>query len=135
IMFSGEAEYINNKLLPKIHGTVEGLEPFDHFNFETNVFADTIWVNIFDGELSGGRVFAQAKVLDWEIWEFEANFNEVNIGNYLNFHEPVLVNGYMKYKGKKYIGIVKSPAEYGLGLDSLLIYVSTTDDQINLDSL
>ncbi|GAI79557.1 unnamed protein product [marine sediment metagenome] len=47
-MFSGEAEYINNKLLPKIHGTVEGLEPFDHFNFETNVFADTIWVNIFD---------------------------------------------------------------------------------------
>ncbi len=135
IMFSGEAEYINNKLLPKIHGTVEGLEPFDHFNFETNVFADTILVNIFDGELSGGRVFAQVKVLDWEIWEFEANFNEVNIGNYLNFHEPVLVNGYMKYKEKKYIGIVKSPAEYGLGLDSLLIYVSTTDDQINLDSL
>lgn len=135
IMFSGNAEYINNKLLPKIHGTVEGFEPVEHFNFETNVFADTIWVNIFDGELAGGRVFAQVKVLNWKIWEFEANFNEVNIGKYLNFHESILVNGYMKYKGKNYIGIIKSPTEYELGFDSLLIFASTPESQICLDSL
>lgn len=135
IDFSGEVEYINNKLLPKIHGTAQGVDPVDRFNFETNIFADTIWINIFDGILWGGDLFAQVKFSDFKNWDFEANFNEIDVGNLIDSPTPILITGYMGYRRKQFIGFIKSPAERGLGIDSLLLFGSAMKSQIILDSL
>ncbi len=135
VIFSGEVEYINDKLLPKIQGTAKGLEPIDRCNFETNVFADAIWINIFDGQLLGGNLFAQVKLLDLKIWEFEANFNDVDIGKVMNSKAPIIISGFMGYKENKFVGHIKSPAEHGLGIDSLLVFGSAQKSQLFLDSL
>ncbi len=135
ITFSGEVEYNNNKLLPKIQGTAIGLAPFDYFNFETNIFADTVLINMFDGELLGGNLFAQVKFVDLKNWDFEANFHDLDIGKTIDSKEPLLISGFVGYRGKNFIGFVQSPTEYGLDIDSLLIFGSTVNSKILLDSL
>ncbi len=135
IIFSGEVAYSKNKLLPKIKGTAKGLEPISRCNFETNVFADTIWVNIFDGELFNGSLFAQVKFLNFEYYEFEANFNDVNIGDMINTEEPLLISGFLGYKKNEFVGHITSPAEHGLDIDSLFVLGSVQKSQIYLDSL
>jgi len=135
ITFSGEVEYLNNRLLPKIQGTAVGLAPFDRFNFETNVLSDTVLVNVFDGELFDGNLFAQIKFIDLKTWDFEANFNDLNIGEAISSREPLLITGFVGYRRKNFIAFIQSPVEHGLGIDSLLIFGSSVDSKILLDSL
>ncbi len=135
IDFSGEVDYLNNKFLPRIKGTAQGIDPIHRCAFETNVFADTIVVNIFDAELWGGSLFAQAKISHFKIGEFEANFTEFDIGNIINVPAPILVSGYLGYRSEKFICSIKSPADSGLGIDSLVIFGSATTARIALDSL
>jgi len=135
VIFAGEIEYSNNRLLPKIKGTAKGLEPMERFNFETNVFAETIWINVFDGELLGGSVFAQIKFIDFDDWGFEANFNDVDIRSMIKTESPVVISGFMGYKRNDFIGRIKLSAAYGLYIDSLLMFGSVQKSQIYLDSL
>ncbi len=133
--FTGKVEYRNNKLLPNIHGTAKGVYPIDCFDFETNVFADTLWVNIFDGKLWDGYIFAQVKFFNTKHWGFEAEFKEVNASYLLKTQSPILVSGYLGYRNKSIIGFLRSPAEHGLDIDSLMLFSSTAGSQITLDSL
>ncbi len=135
VIFSGEVAYSKNKLLPKIKGTAKGLEPISRCNFETNIFADTVWVNIFDGKLFNGSLYAQVKYLDSERWEFEANFNDVNIGEMIQAEKPLLISGFLGYKKNEFVGHITSPAEHGLDIDSLYVLGSVQKSQIYLDSL
>jgi len=135
VVFSGDLEYKNKKLLPRIKGSVHQLRPADRFDFETNVFADTIWINIFDGELYGGLFFAQVKLQDMKIREFETNFSGIDIGRVFDSTTSVLVNGYIGYKKGKFISSLKSPAEDGVGIDSLTIFGSASLSKVTLDSL
>ncbi len=135
IIFAGEIEYSNDRLLPKIKGTAKGLEPIKRFNFETNVFAETIWINVFDGELLGGSVFAQVKFLDFNEWGFEANFNDIDIGSVIKTESPVVISGFVGYKKNDFVGRIKLLAEYGLYIDSLLVFGSVKKSHVYLDSL
>jgi len=135
IIFAGEIEYSNDRLLPKIKGTAKGLEPIKRFNFETNAFAETVWINVFDGELFGGSVFAQVKFLDFDDWGFEANFNDVDIGGMIKTESPVVISGFMGYRRNDFVGRIKLSTEYGIYIDSLIMFGSVQKSQIYLDSL
>lgn len=135
VIFAGEIEYSNDRFLPKIKGSAKGLEPFKRFNFETNVFAETIWINVFDGELLGGSVFAQLKFLDLHDWGFEANFNDIDIGSVIKTQSPILISGFMGYKKNDFVGRIKLSAEYGLYIDSLFMFGSVKQSHVYLDSL
>ncbi len=135
VQFSGEVAYEDKKVLPRIKGVAQETEPFDRFSFETNVLADTILVNVFDGELWDGTFFALVKFTDLDNWAFEANFSDLDLGKILKTKTPLLVNGYVVYRDQNFSGLMRSPDEYGLGVDSLLFSGSVDESQIILDSL
>lgn len=133
--FSGDVVYYNKKILPRIKGSVTGFEPIDRFGFETNVLADTIFVNVFDGELWDGSFFAVAKIADAEHWGFEANCSALDLGQILNTKTPLLASGYLVYRDKNFSGLFHSPEQYGLAIDSLMFSGAVRDSEIILDSL
>lgn len=133
--FSGEVTYQGQRLLPRIKGTVTGFEPIDRFGFETNVLTDTVFVNVFDGELWDGSFFAVAKIADFEHWGFEANCTALDLGQILHTKTPLLASGYLVYRDKNFSGLFHSPEQYGLGIDSLMFSGVVIDSQIVLDSL
>jgi hypothetical protein len=135
VHFSGEVEYEDGKLLPRIQGTTDGVYPFDRFAFETTPSGDTVWVNIFDGTIFGGVLFAQLKYSGLKNIAFEANFNNINLGNILGTKHPLIINGYVGYRDEKFIGHINSPSDRGLDIDSLFIYGSATQSHVTLDSL
>lgn len=135
VNFFGEIEYKDGNILPKIQGTTEGVHPFDRFKFETTSSSDTIWMNIFDGEIFDGSLFASIKIMNLKNFEFETNFKHVNVAEAINSNPPVFINGYIGYKGKKFIGFLNSPREQGFDIDSLFVFGSATKSQIILDSL
>jgi hypothetical protein len=133
--FSGEIIYQDKKVLPRIKGSVIGFKPIERFGFETNVLADTILVNVFDGELWDGSFFAVAKIADSEHWGFEANCTSLDLGKILNTKIPLLVSGYLVYRGNNFSGLFTSPEQYGLGIDSLKLSGVVKGSEIILDSL
>ena len=135
LIFTGKVEYRDNKILPNIHGTAEAVYPIDVFEFETNVFADTLWVNVFNGKISNGNIFAQVKFYNTEHWGFEAEFTDVDMSNFLHISSPLLVSGFIGYRDRKIIGYLHSPAERGLDIDSLMLFGHTVGSQITMDSL
>ena len=135
INFFGDVEYRNGYLLPKIQGTADGLYPLDYLKFETTACADTIWVNVFDGEVFDGSLFAQVRILGLQDVEFEANFKGVDMAHVIHHPLPIIIEGFMGYRKNKFVGFIKSPHESGFGVDSLFIYGSTSKSQIILDSL
>ncbi|MGB3477536.1 MAG: translocation/assembly module TamB domain-containing protein [bacterium] len=135
INFTGKVGYCNDKLLPNIHGTAKGVYPIDYFDFETNVFSDTLWVNIFDGRIWNGNVFAQVKFFNTEHWGFEAEFTDVDVAHFLRTKSPILVSGFLGYRNRNIVGYLHSPSEQGLDIDSLMLFGHTTGSQITMDSL
>ncbi|MGB3342035.1 MAG: translocation/assembly module TamB domain-containing protein [bacterium] len=135
LIFTGKVEYHDNKLLPNIHGTAEGVYPVDFFDFETNVFSDTLWVNIFDGRIWNGNVFAQVKFFNTEHWGFEAEFTDVDVAHFLPTKSPILVSGFLGYRDRNIVGYLHSPSAQGLDIDSLMLFGHTTGSQITMDSL
>ena len=77
--FAGNISYLRGNVLPKVRGNVIGFKPFDEFGFETNAASDTIWINLFDGKLLGGSLFAQLKVTGLEKFEFAMNFRDIDL--------------------------------------------------------
>lgn len=135
VNFFGEIEYKDGNILPKIQGTTEGVHPFDRFKFETTSSFDTIWMNIFDGEIFDGSLFASIEIMDLKNFTFETNFKHVNVAEAINSDLPIFINGYIGYKGEKFIGFLNSPREQGFDIDSLFVFGSATKSQIILDSL
>ncbi len=135
IHFFGDVEYRNGQLVPKIQGTAHGLYPFDSLAFETASSPDTIWVNIFNGALFDGSLFAQIKIMNLQEIEFETNFTETNVAHLLQYPTPLVINGFFGYRAETFIGLITSPREYGVGIDSLCIYGSCTESRVFLDSL
>jgi len=135
IDFTGRITYARDNIMPQIRGSVTDFRPFDKFGFETNAAADTIWVNIFDGEILGGGLFAQLRVTQLRDIEFAMNFRNLNVGELIGVELPVMVNGYLAYTDKKFRGFVNSPRELGFGLDSLFFFGSFVESDLYVDSL
>lgn len=135
VEFSGDIDFRDGIFLPKIIGTAYNIEPTERFNFETNVFADTIWANIFDARLWGGNLYAQVKFLNTDQWEFEANFNKLDIAQPLGAPGPVPVDGIVGYRDKRFMLFIHSIDTQGLGFDSLLAYGAISGTEIDVDSL
>jgi hypothetical protein len=131
--FSGSVEIRKGHIIPKIRGTAYNVTPLDRFNFETNTLADTIWVNIFDGELWDGHLFAQAKYYDATHWEFETNFSEINLSMITQIDSVILVNGYCGYRNNKFVGFLTTTQ--GVSIDSIRVYGDYVKEQITLDTL
>ncbi len=133
IDFTGRIAFDQGHFLPQVRGTVVGFRPFESFGFETNAASDTIWVNVFDGELLGGVLFAQLRVTQLERIEFLMNFRELDIGAYLGTDAPVVTTGYLSYADERFAGFVGTSEE--LGLDSLFFFGSYNGSELALDSL
>jgi hypothetical protein len=133
--FSGRVTYANESFMPQIRGSATGFYPFDRFGFETNAAVDTIWVNVFDGEILGGTLFAQLRVVQLEDFEFAMNFRELDVSPLIGLEMPVITTGYLAYTDENFVGLVSSPADSGLGLDSLFLYGSFVESNLYLDSL
>jgi hypothetical protein len=133
--FSGDIDFRNGMFLPKIIGTAHNILPAERFNFETNVFADTIWANIFDAQVWGGNLFAQIKFLSTDEWEFEANFNQLDIAQILGAPAPIPVDGIVGYRDKRFMLFIHSIDTEWSGFDSLLAYGSISGTDIDVDSL
>ncbi|UCG91565.1 MAG: translocation/assembly module TamB domain-containing protein [candidate division WOR-3 bacterium] len=135
IHFFGDVEYRNGQFVPKIQGTAHGLYPFDSLEFETTSSPDTIWVNIFNGALFDGSLFAQIKIMNLQEIEFETNFTATNVAHLLGHPTPLVIHGFLGYRANTFIGFVTSPRDYGVSIDSLCIYGSYMESQVFLDSL
>ena len=131
--FTGCITYAEDGFLPQIRGTVTGFQPFEKFGFETNAASDTIWVNIFDGQILGGTLFAQLRVTELKDVEFLMNFKEVDLSGYVGTVQPVVTSGYLSYKNERFSGFVSAPEEFGL--DSLFFFGSYAGSELRLDSL
>ena len=133
--FTGTITYAQGVFLPKVRGSVKGMSPFEEFGFETNAAHDTIWVNLFDGQILGGYLFAQLRITQLKDVEFAMNFKDVDISEFLGTQGPTISSGYLSYVGNDFVGLVSSPHDSGLGLDSVFFFGTYTDSRIRLDSL
>ena len=133
--FSGKITYAEDNFIPQIRGNATGFHPFDRFGFETNAAADTIWVNIFDGEILGGTLFAQLRVVQLQDFEFAMNFRELDVSTLIGIELPMVTSGYLAYTDNNFVGLINSPGELGLGLDSLFFFGSLVESNLYLDSL
>ncbi len=134
VELKGEIGYQNRKLIPKVQGKAYRIEPFEKFSFETNSSADTIMINLFDGVLLEGELFAQIMYLDQNNWTMESNFKHLNVNNYLSLSEPIFINGFVAYRQKKFTAFVNSPADSGINVDSLYLFGAMNQNAINIDS-
>jgi len=133
--FTGSITYAQGVFLPKVRGSVKGLHPFEEFGFETNAAYDTIWVNVFDGQVLGGCFFAQLRITQLKDVEFAMNFKDVDISELLGVQKPTISSGYLSYVGNNFVGLVNSPHDLGLGLDSVFFFGTYSESEIRLDSL
>jgi hypothetical protein len=131
--FTGSITFDRGNFLPQVRGTVRGFLPFETLGFETNAATDTIWVNVFDGRLLGGILFAQFKVIQFSEVEFLMNFKELNISEFVGTAVPVVTSGYLSYADDRFAGFVGSSPE--IGLDSVFFFGSYTGSELRLDSL
>jgi len=135
VEFSGDIRIIDGMVHPRIKGVARNVSPVDLCNFETCTFGDTIFINVFDGHLYKGDVFAQIKVLNNELYEIDANFKKLDLGTLLASEHTLLINGYMAYREGKFRGFVSSPNEQGFGVDSLFVSGELRQDTVFIDSL
>ncbi len=134
IEIKGDIEYKNGKIHPRVQGRAFGVDPLQSVAFETNMSADTIMVNLFDGVLLQGEAFAQIMYLNPDNWSIEANFKRLNVNQYLSLQQPLLVNGYAVYRNKKFVAFINSPADSGINVDSLYLYGTLNRRSVNVDS-
>jgi hypothetical protein len=131
--FTGNITYSHGSFQPRIRGMVSGFLPFDEFRFETNAAVDTIWVNVFDGKIWGGSLFAQLRVSELKDIEFLMNFKDLDISKFVGTEAPMVSSGYLSYADRRFSGFVSSPQD--LELDSLYFFGTYAESELHLDSL
>jgi hypothetical protein len=133
--FTGSISYLGGNFLPKVRGRVTGFKPFDEFGFETAAAEDTIWVNLFDGQILGGSLFAQLKIIQLREVEFAMNFKDIDVSGFLGMDKPAISSGYVSYFDDRFTGMINSPHDLGLGLDSVFFFGTYSESTVRLDSL
>ena len=131
--FTGNITYAQGSFQPRIRGLVSGFLPFDELRFETNAAVDTIWVNVFDGKIWGGVLFAQLMVTQLRDVEFLMNFKDLDLSEFVGTEAPIVSSGHLSYAGRRFSGFLSSPQE--LDLDSLYFFGSYVESELHLDSL
>jgi hypothetical protein len=135
IDLSGQIAVVEGMLQPFLHGSARGVDPLEQCDFETNMFGDTIFVNIIEGHVYGGEVFAQVKVHDNALYEIDANFRELDLAPIIDIDHHLLVSGYMAYRDHGFQGFVSSPRDSGVAVESLYVCGELRADTIYIDSL
>ncbi|MGQ9817152.1 MAG: translocation/assembly module TamB domain-containing protein [bacterium] len=135
INFSGEIRFAHNRWAPIVQGTVQQFYVFENFNFESNLLGDTIILNLFNGQALGGNFSAQVKLLDFKDYTIETNFRNIDIAPYFKLNNPVLVNGKLGFKEQKFFGVINSPKENGMAIESLYVNGTFQKNKIFIDTL
>ncbi|MGB9720252.1 MAG: translocation/assembly module TamB domain-containing protein [bacterium] len=133
--FQGEINFVRGKLLPRIQGSAQKVYFFDQFKFESNFIADTTIINLFDGQALNGNFSAQIKLPNLKDYTIETNFRNIDIASFIEHDKPVLLNGRLGFKGQKFFGVVNSPRENGLAIETLFVAGSLKNNQIFVDTL
>ena len=133
--FSGEIRFAHNKWAPMVQGTVQQFYVFDNFKFESNLLGDTIILNLFNGQALGGNFSAQVKLLNFNNYTIETNFRNIDIAPYFQLNSPLLVNGILGFKEHKFFGVINSPKENGMAIESLYVTGTYQKNKIFIDTL
>jgi hypothetical protein len=133
--FSGAVTITDGVIHPQVKGVARGVTPVEQCHFETNTFGDTIFINMFDGRLYHGEIYAQIKILDGGLYEIDANFKDLDLAALLETEHTLKMNGYMAYRNGTFQGMVSSPWQQGVGVESLYVHGNLRGDSIYIDSL
>jgi autotransporter translocation and assembly factor TamB len=131
----GSVVYARGRFQPRIQGSGTGLDPVDQFKFETNIFGDTVVVNIFDGVAYGGEFSAEAKFVDFRDPILLANFKKIDLAVPLKLKTPIRSDGYLRYGGRKFAMFANLSVENGPALDSIYAFGLADPHRLDLDSL
>ncbi len=135
IAFQGGMNLVNGQFLPKFQGSARGVYFLDQFKFESNFLSDTTIINLFDGQVLNGNFSAQIKLSDLKNYTIETNFRNIDVARFLKSERPVLINGKLGFKEKKFFGIINSPEENGFAIETLFVAGSFKNNQIFVDTL
>jgi hypothetical protein len=135
IDFQGGMNLVNGKFMPKFQGSARGVYFLDQFKFESNFLSDTTIINLFDGQALNGNFSAQIKLSDLKNYTIETNFRNIDVARFLKSEIPILINGKLGFKEEKFFGIINSPEENGLAIETLFVAGSFKNNQIFVDTL
>lgn len=135
INLSGKIHFARNKWIPLVQGKAQQIYAFDQFNFESNILGDTIILNVFDGQALGGNFSAQIKLPNLKEYVIETNFRNINIAQYFKLNRQLLINGKLGFKEHKFFGIINSPADNGLAIETLYVAGVFEKNKIFIDTL
>lgn len=133
--FQGEVNFTDGKFIPKIQGSAQGIYFLDRLNFESNILADTTIINIFEGQTLNGNFSAQIKLLNFKNYTIETNFRNIDLKRLLKTDRSILINGKLGLKGDEFFGIINSPVENGLAIETLYVSGIYRDNHILVDTL
>lgn len=135
IALKGEVHLVNGKVIPQVQGLASGIDFVDRVNFESNILGDTAVINLFNGEALSGNFSAQIKMLNLKDYVIETNFRNIDVSRFLKLEKSIILNGRIGYKNKIFSGIINSPVENGLAIDTLYISGFHKDGQIFVDTI
>uniref|UniRef100_A0A7C4TC89 Translocation and assembly module TamB C-terminal domain-containing protein n=1 Tax=candidate division WOR-3 bacterium TaxID=2052148 RepID=A0A7C4TC89_UNCW3 len=135
IELKGEINLPKKKFLPRLHGFAQNIYFFDYFNFETNCFGDTIFLNIFEGKFLEGTLSAQLKGTNLRDFNLELGFKNINLNRMVKIDKPIWLSGNLIYRREFFSGILSSPAVEGFDFDSLKFSGIISRGAVILDSL
>ncbi|MEO0185624.1 MAG: hypothetical protein ABIL20_07485, partial [candidate division WOR-3 bacterium] len=135
IDFQGEIRFSGGKFLSRIQGSARKIYALDQFKFESNFLADTTIINLFDGQALNGNFSAQIKLPNFKDYTIETNFRNIDFARVIGHDKPILLSGSLGFKEQKFFGIVNSPAENGLAIETLFIAGSLKNNHIFVDTM
>ncbi len=133
--FQGGIHIKDGKFIPSIRGSAHQVYFLDRFSFESNFLTDTAIINLFDGQALNGTFSAQIKLPDLKDFTIETNFRNLDIGRFVKQEKPILINGRLSFKKHKFLGLISSPAENGLAIESLSIAGIYDSNRVSIDTL
>jgi len=130
----GSVAFARGHIQPRLQGTGSGIGPVDRFQFETNVLGDTVLVNLFNGELSGGEFSAECKFADFREPLLIANFEKVDLAPFLKVKTPVRVDGRLRYAVGKFAAFLNLSVADRPPVDSIYAFGQAEPNFLSLDS-
>ncbi len=135
IDFTGNITYASGRFMPRLRGTVRGVDPVRNLAFETDAYQDTIRVDVTDAQAFGGSFEAMVKIVRSRVVEAAANFSDFDVAPLIGMDSTLVCGGHVAYAHDAFHGVIISPAEKGLGVDSVVCHGSFVDSTLFLDSL
>uniref|UniRef100_A0A7V3VUL7 Translocation and assembly module TamB C-terminal domain-containing protein n=1 Tax=candidate division WOR-3 bacterium TaxID=2052148 RepID=A0A7V3VUL7_UNCW3 len=135
IYLQGGIHFANGRFLPQVQGYLQNIYLIDKVNFESNILGDTAIINLFNGMALNGSFSAQVKFVDLKNYVIETNFKNIDVAKLMGSKKSIIINGRLGLKGKRFFGILNSPKDNGIAIETLFVNGSLKGNHIYIDTL